>query len=291
MINLEKAIKVSKLDFELHKKGDILFYDGPFLSHFYDNSGDEFLMLWVDNDEKYNRWLIIPTDTYLLNLYLSKKYTLRELIFKNDSQIVYYVDINENLDYKRIYISSQKNIPEEYLPAKNSTFVDKYAEEYALNMKKEFSKVFKIHRNIKSHRTFRNFELKRNPNDIKVWKFKSQFNIENWFAPISIIYNNHSEIGIYKYLIHKSNDALINPITTDLYFNQLEIALNKTYLEYENHLPQLMRNMDVYNKLIYITIQVVKRNPNSKHSFDIWKKELSQEDKLMTEVQNILDEV
>ena len=54
----------------LNKVSDLIYFDGPFLSHFVSERGDNYLYYWVDTDDEYNRWLIIRTDIFTIQKYL-----------------------------------------------------------------------------------------------------------------------------------------------------------------------------------------------------------------------------
>jgi len=85
----------------LKKVSDLIYFDGPLLSHFKNNDGDDFLFYWVDVDEKYNRWVIFKTEPYELRDYLDGNMILAD-IMKNT--ILYCVDIDNNLNYHNIKI-------------------------------------------------------------------------------------------------------------------------------------------------------------------------------------------
>jgi len=85
----------------LKKVSDLIYFDGPLLSHFKNNDGDDFLFYWVDVDEKYNRWVIFKTEPYELKDYLDGNMILAD-IMKNT--ILYCVDIDNNLNYHNIKI-------------------------------------------------------------------------------------------------------------------------------------------------------------------------------------------
>jgi hypothetical protein len=53
----------------LFKVSDLLYYEGPLLSHFRDSNDNHFFFYWVDVNEVYNRWL----STFPLNCVLACK--------------------------------------------------------------------------------------------------------------------------------------------------------------------------------------------------------------------------
>lgn len=129
--------KLKKLNFNLQKKGDIYSFEGPLLSHFKDERGFDYLMKWVDLDEKVNRWQLFMVGNEDLNKYFSRKVNLRELIFLNEIEVVFFIDIDSDAEYKNIWIVSMEKIPLDYLPDDESYFEAKHANKYALELAKE----------------------------------------------------------------------------------------------------------------------------------------------------------
>ncbi len=134
MISLEKAISIKKLDFELTKGGDIYYFEGPYLSHFTDERGIDYLMNWVDLDGQVNRWLLFRVSGKLLNGYFSRKVSLFELVTSTETGAVFFIDLDSDLAYKNIYILNVHDTPEEYLPKKDSFFDPIHAEKYSLSL-------------------------------------------------------------------------------------------------------------------------------------------------------------
>ncbi|MGH1363896.1 MAG: DUF6575 domain-containing protein [Calditrichia bacterium] len=104
----------------LSKVSDLIYYEGPLLSHFISPSGDNYLYLWCDVDTVTNRWLILRVTSEKLYNYLRQKVTLLELVTSPADGFLYSVDIDENLVYRNIYMLTPENIPQSYLPEKDS---------------------------------------------------------------------------------------------------------------------------------------------------------------------------
>jgi len=68
---------------DLRRVADLIYYDGPILSHFKNNQGDDYLYCWSDADEIYNRWLIFRVSRQSLNKYLTRQLSLRELMLNS----------------------------------------------------------------------------------------------------------------------------------------------------------------------------------------------------------------
>ena len=62
-----KTINGFSINFDfskLIKVADLIYYDGPLLSHYVSNKGENYLFYWVDVDNEYNRWVVIRTDIF-----------------------------------------------------------------------------------------------------------------------------------------------------------------------------------------------------------------------------------
>jgi len=131
------GIIVKGLDFNPKKMGDLLYCEGPLLSHFQDieKSNEHYFFRWVDNDDDTHRWLIFKaTDKELLSFF-NKSISLRKLIEKNT--IVTLLDLDDDLNKKSIIISSIDSIPDNYLPSENSFFNENRFENYATELKEK----------------------------------------------------------------------------------------------------------------------------------------------------------
>ncbi len=131
------AVKINHFDFTLSKKDDLIFHEGPILTHFTNEYGWDFFMYWCDNDAEFNRWLLFRIDNLLLKDFFLRKKSLRQLILNNRQGFVYLIDINENIEYTNKKILSINEIPIDYLPSINSFFDEFHYEEYAKILRKE----------------------------------------------------------------------------------------------------------------------------------------------------------
>ncbi len=122
-----KGVKIQQLPFKLIKKCDILAYNGPILSHFKSDDSKDYFMFWVDANEKYNRWLLFYVSQKNIEKYFNTTISLAELVFYNQKNFVYFIDIDDNIDYKNIIRTAVKDFPMEYAPGDKSYFNSKYA--------------------------------------------------------------------------------------------------------------------------------------------------------------------
>lgn len=95
---------------------DLIYYDGPLLSHRQDRDGNNYLYYWCDVDEECNRWLVIPTASEQIEQYLAGKKTLRSLITHPKDEVAYIIDIDDEGNYHNVKAIAISDLPEDYLP-------------------------------------------------------------------------------------------------------------------------------------------------------------------------------
>ena len=128
------GIKIKELPFKLTKKGDILFHNGPILSHFKSDNLMDYFMFWVDQNEAFNRWLLFYVSEENLKRYFNQTFSLRELVLCNQKDFVYFIDIDCNVDYKNIIRKAVKDFPMEYAPGENSFFNIDFSNGYTFGL-------------------------------------------------------------------------------------------------------------------------------------------------------------
>lgn len=106
----------------LIQMSDLIYYDGPLLSHFVSKSGEDYLFYWVDVDETYNRWMFFRTNSTIIQKYLDRKISLRNVILSLDEQYVYFVEVDDDLNFVNSRIVTLPTVPQEYLPSENSFY-------------------------------------------------------------------------------------------------------------------------------------------------------------------------
>lgn len=112
-----------QFDFSDFKKiADLVYFDGPFLSHYVSPRGDDYLFYWVDKDDNDNRWLILRVSLASLQRYIGKSMTLRQLIEAPNDGYLYLADISNDLEYHNIKLIQPSTLPEDYLPEENSYY-------------------------------------------------------------------------------------------------------------------------------------------------------------------------
>ena len=104
-----KGICIKKRNFDKFKKvADLIYFDGPLLSHYVTNKGDNYLFYWIDQDDTANRWMFIRTDYDNIQKYTNKKQTLRNVLSSPLDDIVYTVDIDEERGFHHRSLSERK---------------------------------------------------------------------------------------------------------------------------------------------------------------------------------------
>ena len=100
-----KKIEGYSIDYDFsgfRKIADLVYFDGPFLSHYVSGKGDDYLFYWVDRDEQDNRWLVLRVSLASLQKYIGKELTLRELIEHPNDGYLYVVALENSLVYHDI---------------------------------------------------------------------------------------------------------------------------------------------------------------------------------------------
>lgn len=113
------------IDFDFSKYikvSDLIYFDGPLLSHFISPNGDNYLFYWCDVDDLYNRWIIVRVDISIIQQYIEKKIPLKDIILSPLDGFVYVADIDNDINYQSVQILLSKELPDEYVPCDNSFF-------------------------------------------------------------------------------------------------------------------------------------------------------------------------
>lgn len=112
-----------QFDFKNFKKiADLIYFEGPLLSHYVSSKGDDYLFYWVDKDDSDNRWLVLRVSLASLQKYMAKDLSLRELIDNPNDGYLYSVDVDNNINYHNVKLVQPIDLPEEYLPAADSYY-------------------------------------------------------------------------------------------------------------------------------------------------------------------------
>ncbi len=128
--------KIRRFYLSLKKMGDLVFQEGPVISHHVDENGKDYLYYWVDADDQFNRWMVFYTSPELLSSFFEKQITWRALIKNAPEKKVLFVDVDDDLTGRYITLSKIEDVPAAYLPMDTSYFDEELYEPYALELKK-----------------------------------------------------------------------------------------------------------------------------------------------------------
>lgn len=128
--------KIKSLEFKFIKKGDLIYQDGPILSHFVNNLNQDYFFYLVDCDDRFNKWMVFPVTKNELLEFFNKKLSLLTIISNVYTGFVYLIDINDDIQYENIFTCNIDEIEKDYLPNEESFFYEENYESYYLELKK-----------------------------------------------------------------------------------------------------------------------------------------------------------
>lgn len=136
---------------KLHKTADLIVCDGPLLSHYSTIVGDQYLLYWLDRDEKCNRWMVVRTSLGAIRQYVNREIPLLQLLGSPEDGFVWIVDIDDALSLVHSETLPVSRIPQEYLPEPDAMYefenTDPLLQEkldmYELNLPESDSGIFR----------------------------------------------------------------------------------------------------------------------------------------------------
>lgn len=118
-----KGIEIKNSNFDKFKKvADLIYFDGPLLSHYVTDNGDNYFFYWLDQDDTDNRWLFARIDYDITQRFFKKELTLRKVLSSPLDNIIYTVDIDNDGKHHNFLAHSIEDLPEDYLPAEDSYY-------------------------------------------------------------------------------------------------------------------------------------------------------------------------
>ena len=159
------SFEIKKIEANLEKIGDFIYYEGPLLSLYQDkiNDGNYYFYKWADCDDECNRWLIFLVTEENLKRFLFEELSLRQLITKN--QFMYLVDLDNDFEQKKCLVVEMKDLPSNYLPSEDSFYGEedytKFAQYYKSNIANRKSSVLNLTTLNFILKEIRNFETKQ----------------------------------------------------------------------------------------------------------------------------------
>lgn len=114
------------------KVDDLAYYDGPLLSHYSapDGKAPHYIFKYVDQDEQFDRWLVMETSLPHLYDYLTNARPLRDILEQSYNGKLYVADANEAGDFEQVLLVSRVELSPAYVPAVDSYYGLSISEEY-----------------------------------------------------------------------------------------------------------------------------------------------------------------
>lgn len=131
----------AKLNFsDLVKMSDLIFFDGPLLSHYVHKSGTNYLSYWVDCDDENERWLVFNVGLTYLQRYVNGEISLLNLLKGIDNGLINVVDVNTDGDIINNKLVEISDLPESYLPDEDSLFDQTFQKDADTDVYSEINK-------------------------------------------------------------------------------------------------------------------------------------------------------
>ena len=129
-----QPIDPSRLQFQF--LGDLLYHEGPFISHLTNQKNENFFLAWCDKDNMHHRWMLYKTTVPLLRSFFEKRRTLRDLILDNPDGHVLLIDIDGHIDWKKAFRVQVADLDPDYLPGDGSGYDETGFEPYLYELKR-----------------------------------------------------------------------------------------------------------------------------------------------------------
>lgn len=121
---------------------DLVYWEGPLLSLFKSDLGEDALFSWLDCSSTKNRWCIVPVGRKTLRQYLSQEITLLQVYKEADQLIVF--DADRKMRRSGLVITSYDLMPLEYLPDEESYLTDEISTDAAKMLASEETENFNL---------------------------------------------------------------------------------------------------------------------------------------------------
>lgn len=117
------GIHIEEFSLESFRKvSDLIYFEGPLLSHYISDKNENFLFNWVDSNDNYNRWFVFRISQGNLVDYLNGKIPLLKFFKDPNDGFVYKIDLDEKGFVLEPMILFPNSIPENYFPATDSFY-------------------------------------------------------------------------------------------------------------------------------------------------------------------------
>ena len=119
---------------------DLIEFEGPLLSLYKSDSGDDLLYAWLDCNATRNRWCIIPVGRKSLRDYLEQQITLRDIYAESEWVVVFHTGISAKRS--AFLRTSWDKLPEAYLPESDSYLTPEIATPAAEKLAEEITESY-----------------------------------------------------------------------------------------------------------------------------------------------------
>ncbi|MCP1617975.1 hypothetical protein FBY21_2593 [Pseudomonas sp. SLBN-26] len=120
---------------------DLIDCEGPLLSLYRDEQGQDLLYMWLDCTESTNRWGVIPVSRSNLRGYLELRVTLRKIFIDSPWIAVFSTGVSAKRRNSAKKTTCE-DLPEDYLPDEDSFLTSEIATEAASKLAEEVSEEY-----------------------------------------------------------------------------------------------------------------------------------------------------
>lgn len=119
---------------------DLIEFEGPLLSLYKGESGNDLLYAWLDCTTVRNRWCIVPVERKALRDYLEQEKTLRDLFLESDWIVIFHTGASAKRS--AFLRTSWDKLPDDYLPDLDSYLTPEIATPAAEKLAEEITESY-----------------------------------------------------------------------------------------------------------------------------------------------------
>jgi hypothetical protein len=121
---------------------DLIYFDGPLLSLFKQERGEDALFFWLDTDTRRHRWGVVDVDRRQLAAYLGGSLALREII--RSASEIFVFEATPKGRRSKIVRMVPSALPPHYWPSEDSFLTDRIATDAAVALRQETAKRYEL---------------------------------------------------------------------------------------------------------------------------------------------------
>lgn len=119
--SIESIVPKKIIDLKTFKKvADLIYFEGPLLSHLVDKDGEISLLYWLDREDNNEIWALFKVKSNQLESYLDGVINLKSLINESIGGLLHVLEISQRWQVVKEIIINSSDLPSEYLPLENS---------------------------------------------------------------------------------------------------------------------------------------------------------------------------